>query len=149
LASSLASRISSMTMHGAIETRISEFLAADDPKLKWVKSAVREHAFLPLYIGWVATLGLRPDGTFIRWDHEDDRASVKQVTDAFWQRMAICQGAKRYPELRALLPERPATAQTCAACRGSGQVSGIPHVICECGGIGWIISGEQRESSPG
>jgi hypothetical protein len=47
-----------MSMRGAIETRISEFLAADDPKLEWVKPAARKHAFLPLYVGWVAVLGV-------------------------------------------------------------------------------------------
>jgi hypothetical protein len=55
-----------MSMRGAIETRISEFLAADDPKLEWVKPAARKHAFLPLYVGWVAVLGVRPDGSFVR-----------------------------------------------------------------------------------
>jgi hypothetical protein len=38
---------------------------------------------------------------------------------------------------------------TCDACGGSGQVSGVPQVVCQCGGIGWIIPGEERESSPG
>jgi hypothetical protein len=138
-----------MTMSRAIEARIAEFLAADDSKLEWVKPAVRQHGFLPLYVGWVAALGLRPDGSLVRWDHEADRASVRPLRDAYWQRMAICQGAKRYPELRALLPKRPASAQTCSACSGSGQVSGAPQIICECGGIGWIIPGEEREPPPG
>jgi hypothetical protein len=136
-------------MSRAIETRIAEFLTAEDPELEWVKPAVRQHGFLPLYIGWVAALGLRPDGSFVRWDHEADRASVKPLGDAYWQRMAICHGAKKYPELRALLPERPASAQTCGACGGSGQLSGAPHVICQCGGVGWIVPGEEREPSPG
>ncbi len=139
-----------MSMRGAIETRISEFLSADDPKFEWVKPAVRMHGFLPLYVGWVAVLGLRPDGSFVRWDYENDRATVKPLSDAYWQRMAICQGTRKYPELRALLPERPATALTCPACGGSGQMSGAPpQIVCQCGGTGWIIPGEQREPSPG
>jgi len=138
-----------MSMHEAIEKRIAEFLAGDDPKLEWIKPAVRAHAFLPLYLGWVAALGVRPDGSFIRWDHEDDRASVKPLSNAYWQRMAIIQGAKKYSELRALLPERPAEALTCDACDGSGQMSGAPQVVCQCGGIGWIIPDENREPSPG
>jgi hypothetical protein len=138
-----------MSMSRAIEIRIAEFLAGDDSRLDWVKPAVRQHGFLPLYIGWVAALGVRSDGSFVRLDHEDDRASVKPLRDAHLQRMAICQGAKKYPELHALLPERPASAQTCSVCGGSGQISGAPQLICECGGIGWIVLDEDREPSPG
>jgi hypothetical protein len=138
-----------MAIRAAIERRIDEFLAADDPKLEWVKPAVRKHTFLPLYVGWVAALGVRPDRSFVRWDHEDDRETVKPLSDPYWQRMAACQGAKTYPELRELIPERPAAAQTCDACGGSGQMSGAPHVICQCGGIGWLIPGEHRGPSPG
>lgn len=136
-------------MSGAIEARISDFLAADNPKLEWVKPAVRKHAFLPLYVGWVAVLGVRPDGSFVRWDHESDRASVKPLSDAYWQRMAISHGTRKYPELRALLPERPAAALTCEACGGSGQMSGAPQLVCQCGCIGWVIPGEPRKPSPG
>lgn len=138
-----------MSMRGAIETRIAEFLAAGDPKLKWVRPAVRRHAFLPLYVGWIATLGIRPDGSFVRWDHEDDDGSVKPLSDAYLQRLAICEGAKMYPELHALRPERPANAVTCDRCGGTGQIRGVPQIICECGGVGWLIPGEPRSPTPG
>lgn len=138
-----------MSMQSAIEKRISEYLATDDTRHEWVKPAVRRHSFLPLYLGWIAVLGLRPDGSFVRWDHEEDRESVKTLADAYWQRMAICQGTKKYPELNALIPPRPALAKTCVACGGSGLVDGAPLVICQCGGIGWTIPGEQRGPSPG
>lgn len=101
-------------MSRAIEIRIAEFLANDNPRIDWVKPAVREHGFLPLYLGWVATLGLRPDGSFVRWNHEADHASVEPLRDGYWKRMAICQGAKKYPELAALLPERPASRRPAA-----------------------------------
>lgn len=138
-----------MSMSREIETRIQEFLVAKDPKLEWVKPAVRQHQFLPLYVGWVAALGLRPDGSFVRWDYETDREDVKPLRDAYWQRMAICQGVKKYPELSALLPERPSSAQTCSACGGSGQVSGASRIICRCGGVGWIVPDEEWDPSVG
>ena len=138
-----------MSMSKVIEARIAEFLAADDPKLEWMKPAVRQHGFLPLYVGWVAAFGLRPDGSFVRWDHETDGMNMRPLRDAFWQRMAICQGVKKYPELRPLIPERPLSAQTCSACGGTGHVSGAAQIICQCGGVGWIFPGEERDPSPG
>jgi hypothetical protein len=114
-----------------------------------MKSAVDEHRFLPLYIGWLATLGIRADGSFVRWDHEEDRSRVSQLSDAYWQRMAICYGAEKYPELRVLLPERPVEAATCSACAGTGKVGSGSHLVCQCGGTGWLIPGEQPGPSPG
>src|SRR5689334_16662837 len=109
-------------MRAQIERRIDEFLAADDPTLEWVKSAVRKHAFLPLYLGWVSALGIRPDGAFVRWDHEENPEIVTALLDPYWRRMAVCQGARKYPELGALIPQRPATAQDCDSCGGTGQL---------------------------
>jgi len=80
-------------MRAAIEKRIDEFLAADDPQVEWVKPAVRKHGFLPLYLGWVAALGIRPDGSFVRWDHEDDPETVKTLADAYWERRRALRAA--------------------------------------------------------
>lgn len=60
----------------------------------------------------------------------------------------IVIAARRFPELRALLPARPAGAADCADCRGTGDwhlFSGdrkeslrIRGMICKtCGGMGW------------
>jgi hypothetical protein len=132
-----------------IEKRIEEFLSTSDDKIEWIKAAVRKNTFLPLYVGWIAVLGIRPDGSFVRWDCEGDNDTVRPLASSYWQRMAICQGVKKYPELRALLTERPPSAQTCDACGGSGQLSGAPQVICRCGGTGWLIPGEPRDCPPG
>jgi hypothetical protein len=44
---------------------------------------------------------------------------------------------KRIPELEALLPSRPAHAQNCGYCKGSGYL--IQEVVCgNCGGLGWV-----------
>jgi hypothetical protein len=133
-----------------IERRIQEYLADDDPRFSWLRPAVRKFGFLPLYLGWVAVLGIRPDESLVRWDNEDDPEVMKPLSDAYWERMALCQGAKKYPELARLLPQRPAKALQCESCNGTGQIAGLPpHIICECGGLGWIIPGEQQGPSPG
>ena len=139
----------STSIYEAIEKRIAEFLATNDPKIEWIKVAVRAHAFLPLYVGWVATLGIRSDGSLVRWDHEDARSQMTRLVDAYWQRMAICYGAKKYPELRALTPARPSAALTCGLCGGTGEVVSDPRLVCRCGGVGWVIPGEEPGPSPG
>lgn len=138
-----------MNVRAAIEKRIHEYLASDDPKLEWTKATVRKHSFLPLYLGWSAALGIRPDGSLVRWDHEDDPELVKLLTDPALQRTALCQGAKKYPELGVLVPQRPPSARDCRACSGAGEFPGNPQLVCECGGLGWIIPGEQKGPSPG
>lgn len=136
-------------MRDAIEKRIQEFLTDSDPRFDWVRPAVRKHGFLPLYLGWVAALGLRPDGSFVRWNHEDDREVVKSLSDPYWERMALCQGAKKYPELGSLIPQRPLQARDCESCKGTGQIEGAPQIICACGGLGWMLPGEQQGPAPG
>jgi hypothetical protein len=132
----------------AIANRIDQVLADNDPKLEWVRGAVRQHGFLPLYLGWVAVLGIRPDGSFVRWGCEGPN-QVEEVPQPFWQRMALSQGVKKYPELRTLLPNRPSIANTCDACSGTGEIRGAPGVVCKCGGTGWLIPGEAQDNSPG
>ena len=128
-----------------IERRIAEFLASDESTFSWVRPAVAEHGFLPLYVGWLSVLGVRPDGSFIRWDHESNPTRVSPITGPL-RRIAIAQGSKRYPELNELWPERPASAVTCTTCGGSGR---LPEPwICECG-VGWIVPGEDPGAPTG
>jgi hypothetical protein len=130
-----------------IDRLIDAFLSSDEPTLGWLREVVRAHAFLPLYVGWVAVLGMRSDGTFVRWDSEGDRG-LEPLNDAFWIRVAIFQGVKRFDALRPLLPSRPPGAATCDACHGTGDVPGHPTAVCSCGGAGWLIKGEVRGPSP-
>ena len=136
-------------MRSAIGRRIQEYLASEDPAVDWVRAAVREHEFLPLYVGWLSTLGIRPNGSWVRWDHEDDPTPIKPLANLFLQRMALCEGTKKYPELSVLLPPRPESAHTCEVCGGTGDVRGHPKMICQCGGIGWVIPGEDTGAGIG
>lgn len=131
-------------MRDVIERRMREFLNETDPRYDWVRSAVRTFGFLPLYLGWVAVLGIRPDGSFVRWDNEDDPENIHPLAEPFLRRLALHEGAKRYPELSPLIPLRPANATDCAMCKGAGSIAGLPQTICECGGYGWVIPGEDR-----
>jgi len=132
-----------------IERRIAEYLKSDDERLGWVRDAVRRFDFLPLYLGWVSTLGIRADGTMVRWDHEDNPEIVHRLDDPYWSRRALALGARKFPELAELVPRRPPNAVRCDVCAGTGEVRGASHLICGCGGLGWTIPGEQAEPGPG
>lgn len=136
-------------MRSAIDRRIEEYLASKDPAVEWVRVAVRTYHFLPLYLGWLSTLGIRPDGTWVRWDHEDDPTSIKPLSNAYLQRMALCQGRRKYAELSVLLPPRPESAHTCEVCGGTGELRGPSEMICHCGGIGWVIPDEDPGAPTG
>jgi len=137
------------TIPDAIEKRIAQWLEEDDRRYDRVRDAVRRFHFLPLYHRWTAVLGIRPDRSFVRWDYEDNREKVKPLEESYLQRLAVCEGAKRYPELRALIPPRPPEAIDCVACKGTGKVHKLPDVICECCGLGWLIPGEDRGPATG
>jgi len=125
-----------------IEKLIEEFLASKEPTDSYLKKPARKYGFLPLECSWTPIIGIRSDGSFVSWD-DDDKSGVKVVTAPREQRVALWQGAKRFPELRALLPERPAYAITCTHCNGTGELPPMtPQMICYCGGAGWLLPGE-------
>jgi hypothetical protein len=131
--------IDSAHIHGLIET----FLARDDPSIEWAKPAVMKHGFFPLYVGWIVTLGLRPDGRFVHWRHEDGIDAVTPCDTPFLQRLALAYSARQNPELAALIPPPPPEAIPCAHCGGHGRLDGaVSRMICLCGGVGWRIPGE-------
>jgi hypothetical protein len=131
-----------------IAVRIGEFLNRQERTDRWLLEPVRRWNFLPLYRGWFSVLGIRPDGSFVRWDNEDDPDVIKPLIEPYLQRLALCQGAKLYPELRALMPERPPEAITCETCIRWNELPEPPKVICSCGGCGWIIPGEPQGVHP-
>ena len=130
------------TITQIIEQEIESLLAAPDKTLEWLIPAVRQHRFLPVYLGWTAVLGIRPDGTLVEWLHEDSPETVRPIQHPFWCRLALCQGARKYPALKPLIPARPVDAVQCDGCSGTGIIGALPTMICKCGGLGWLIAGE-------
>ena len=90
---------------------------------------------LPLHAGGNETLGIRPDGSLVRWTPgSDEMLPIESPIDAA---IALLLGAQRYSPLRPLLPVRPDGVADCVTCGGAGQIAGAPEFICECGGLGW------------
>ncbi|MDP3793126.1 MAG: hypothetical protein Q8R07_00030, partial [Candidatus Uhrbacteria bacterium] len=75
----------------------------------------------------------------------EDSPSAKVPMEAVDPRFrigAMIVGVRRFPFLRAMLPERQAGTKDCAECHGTGdlnteQLSGI--LCITCGGLGWCL----------
>ncbi len=75
----------------------------------------------------------------MRWhtDGPDPYPGVRLVEERYDWLSALVEGARRYPELGALLPTRSASAVTCK-CTGH-PAFGPGKVICpDCCGLGWV-----------
>jgi hypothetical protein len=125
-----------------INRRIDDYLRAGEP----FDQIVREQRFLPLYNGWTAILGVRPDGVFVRWNCEGQPQTFELLPDPYWQRLAACHGARRYLEIAELVAMRPPDATTCRHCQGIGVIPQLPAIGCYCAGSGWLLP---NEPSPG
>jgi hypothetical protein len=106
-------------------------------ELLWQEPHVRANGALPLYVGWTEIVGIRPDGELVRWSSEDWPGAF-ELNDATWHKVALVLGARRYPVLQRLIPERPEGARDCHLCQGSGRLPLQPEILCQCGGIGWL-----------
>jgi hypothetical protein len=126
-------------MSAYIAFRIAEFPTESEERIRWQSCYVAEFSALPLYLGWFETIGIRPDGEFISWSTENEFAGVKAVEERTWMLSALIVGAKRYPELRRLLPQRGPDDLDCKCFQHPKFVS--VEVLCgTCGGIGWLPS---------
>lgn len=83
---------------------------------------------------------LRPDGGVWCLDHESFGGRVEPETDALLRFAALSRGARQFPVLLPLVPERPANVRNCPVCHTLGVVSdncGFTDCCSCCTGIGW------------
>jgi hypothetical protein len=122
-----------------LRARITGYPAEAPESLQWATRFVSEFAALPLYFGWTETIALHPDGRLVCWSTEGEYAGVRPLEDRDWVVPALMAGADCYPELRALLPERPAGAVDCPCLKHPLFAS--RRVLCgKCGGLGWLAT---------
>jgi hypothetical protein len=109
----------------AIAAWLSEAKVSETSKVSRDRTAFR------LYADVGGAIFIRPDGNvYWRRDSRRSPAGRARVGDR-----GASSGAREYPGLTELLPERPPTATDCDFCVGVGRVHGI---ICgECSGLGW------------
>ena len=77
------------------------------------------------------------------WDEPD----LREAEDL--EAIGSLRGAARrfcLPELLTFIPTRPAEAEVCGGCEGSGWSLHLPTVICQCGGLGWRLEATANKS---
>lgn len=112
-----------------------------DPPLNMRALAARL-SILPIVLDMGGVMALRSSGEVVSfsWD-EPDRLKIEG--DVRVRNLVFFQAAIKFPELKPLVPDRPADVRECESCRGTGIVTGLPNnlvtdVICYCGGLGWL-----------
>jgi hypothetical protein len=130
---------------GQIQSLIHDYFTESSGEPGYLKLLAERFEVLPLYVGWTAFYGLRADGEILEVPTEEEGDPPREV-DERTRRMAIFRGAKKYPELNPLVPERPAGSPDCSFCEGHGQIDfpGVEPdtIVCYCGGLGWLIQEE-------
>jgi uncharacterized protein (TIGR02996 family) len=120
--------------------RLQQFLAEppiESPFEDELRQFAAEQKALPLMTDMGGCFALRLDGEIISfaWD-EPGSPGVERDTRV--RQAVLFQGARKYPELRLLLPPRPAGSRECPRCQGAGAPPGFPSLVCYCGGLGWL-----------
>lgn len=112
----------------------------------WLMRICMERNAYPLRSNQVYLWAIRPDGVVIWIDHESFAHTTEPETDLSALYAALVQGARDHPELRELIPPRPADARTCDVCGGTGgpvtlaTPTPVVEEICYgCDGLGWFI----------
>jgi hypothetical protein len=147
-----AEMIPSAELQARVEDMIRNYCGAASEEPDYLKDLAGQYHVLPILIDWTAFWGLRPDGSIFLIPTEDD-VQARPEGDERMCRVAIFRGAKKYPELKPLVPVRPPDAPDCPHCEGHGRID-IPGVepdtiICFCGGSGWVTQGEFLQEQRG
>jgi hypothetical protein len=126
-----------------IVARVESFASEAAADWHWQGDFVKQFAALPLFLGWTETLGIRPDGSLIRWSTEGEYAGVRPIDRQVDVNLALIHGARRHPKRVRLVPRPPSDAIVCTQCHGTGRVAVFDDpLICACGGAGWVVAAE-------
>jgi hypothetical protein len=128
-----------------INQLIEELSSKDNGDLKNYEKCKLEMALkfnaLPTYCDWAGYFGIKPDLSFIYYSDDNDEAH--EVNEKGWHIISLIKGAKLYPELKDLLPNKSEDSLLCKYCNGTGRYifNGIENSefnICgKCFGLGW------------
>jgi hypothetical protein len=133
-----------------IAATLKEFVANPVPYLMRLdepldlRRLAAELNVLPMFWDFGGCYAIRPNGeiTCFLWD---DPYRLAPENDPRIRNMVLFQGAKKYPKLSELIPNRPSDAEGCPHCDGTGvepvnEKLGLveERLVCYCGGLGWL-----------
>lgn len=121
-----------------IAARIESFGEEAPANRRWLAPHVVQHGAFPLLLEWTETLGIKPDGSLIRWSTEGEYDGARPVDDAHDRHVVLAVASKEHRELAGIAPVRTEGALICRGCIGTGAIEGGPELLCLCGGLGWI-----------
>lgn len=107
----------------------------------WPLRVLKEHNALVLHSTIIYMWGLQPDGHIVCLDHEAFSQPVDPEDDPLTRFAAIVHGARRHPELCALVPVPPKGTAPCLSCNTLGypQDAAGGNWCMSCNGLGWVI----------
>ena len=115
------------------ESLIDQWLLNPDPE---IEALVRQHRVLPISADMGGNYFFRPHDAQVvccGWGPNDDL----YLQEPMMRMGALIAGVKKYPQLKAFLPQRPSDAADCLACRGTGRFRNIAGCgACWC--LGWL-----------
>jgi hypothetical protein len=127
-----------------IAARLKEYMLDPDHDALNLRKLAERFEALPLCVDWEKCWALRPDGQVVVFSHEGADPQMRTEEDSRMINVALFQGSLTYPEIKHLVPVRPANAKDCPFCPSEGKPSAnVEHqtMICYCGGLGWIPGG--------
>ena len=115
-----------------------EQLIADLPEEKLAGSHARRLNALPVFWSLWAEYYLRPNGEIVIVGEDFDCPDVDSVYSD-WDRVlpVLVSAARRYPDLRELLPVRGPSDVDCP-CRSVPMFAEGKVICSECKGLGWL-----------
>lgn len=122
-----------------LQALIREWIAAaevGDPLKDSPTRLMKERGALLLHGDQAFLWFLEPEGQVLVLDQDDLRQRLEPETSLAAAMNAVAQAARRRPELRELLPERPPDARACERCGGTGAPG--EWGPCACAGLGWL-----------
>jgi hypothetical protein len=105
------------------------------------RDLARRVGALPVWSDMGGYILLRPDGELLTMD---DGEAPRPLTHKGWRLLGLVSAAELFPELRPLLPPRPADAGSCPRCAGNcverWRLEGKRGITpCgKCWGLGWL-----------
>ena len=129
------------TLTEQITVRIQEYLADPDHDALNLRQLVSQFNALPLCVDWERCWAVRPDGQVVVFSHENEDPGLREEDNRRMVNAVLFQGSLTYPEIKSLVPARPADAGDCPFCTAKDidpEVFKNETIICYCGGLGWV-----------